>query len=277
MTPIGYLNDRNTRGIVPDPIRGPLVRNAFELYAEGDCTLDRLTSTINQMGLTNRPSKKYQNKTMPLSRAQYHRLLRNPIYYGPFRYRGELHDGKHEPLISKALFDKVQELVRSKRRNHTRVLKPYIYRKVFRCSECGGVITIETQKGHHYLRCTKKRERCSQPYMREEEISQQATEMLLPLCFPKDWTDWMTAKLAAERSNELASCDSERKVILHGITESDQKIARLTKAYTENVLTLDEFRQTKEEAVHEKAALSELLKKLATNSSRTGSNRRKNS
>lgn len=33
------LNDRATRGIVPDPVRAPLVRKAFELYATGDYTI----------------------------------------------------------------------------------------------------------------------------------------------------------------------------------------------------------------------------------------------
>ena len=30
-------------------------------------------------------------------------MLSNPIYYGHFRYAGEVHEGKHEPIISKEL------------------------------------------------------------------------------------------------------------------------------------------------------------------------------
>ena len=36
-------------------------------------------------------------------------------------------------------------------------LKPYVYRGLFRCGECGCFITTETQKGHNYLRCTKEK------------------------------------------------------------------------------------------------------------------------
>lgn len=42
MAPVGYMNDRSARIIVPHPERGPLVRKTFELYAEGDWTLDEL-------------------------------------------------------------------------------------------------------------------------------------------------------------------------------------------------------------------------------------------
>src|SRR5258706_1650357 len=74
--PIGYLNDANTKTIIPDPVRGPLVRKAFELYAQGDVTLDRLMASVN--GLTSRPCRKVnpqRHRGGPLSRAQYHRLL----------------------------------------------------------------------------------------------------------------------------------------------------------------------------------------------------------
>src|SRR5205085_4573572 len=66
--PIGYLNDHKTRTIIPDPERAPFVKKSFELYATGEVTLDRLTATINGLGMTTRNRK-------PMSRAQYFRVL----------------------------------------------------------------------------------------------------------------------------------------------------------------------------------------------------------
>jgi DNA invertase Pin-like site-specific DNA recombinase len=37
-TPLGYLNDRNTRSIVVDPSRAPLIRKSFELYSRTPST-----------------------------------------------------------------------------------------------------------------------------------------------------------------------------------------------------------------------------------------------
>ena len=114
VAPAGYVNDKASRTIVPHPERGPLIRKAFELYATGAYPLDRLTATMTELGMTNGTGTKFKDK--PLSRTQYSRLLQNPIYYGTFSYRGEHFEGKHEPLITKALFDQCQEVIHGKSR-----------------------------------------------------------------------------------------------------------------------------------------------------------------
>lgn len=79
------MNDRESRVIVPDPDRAPLVRKAFEVYATGNYTLDQLAAVMGDAGLTNRPSKRHPCKAV--SRAQWHRLLTNPIFsFGVFDF-----------------------------------------------------------------------------------------------------------------------------------------------------------------------------------------------
>ena len=34
------------------------------------------------------------------------------LYIGLFKYGGEIHEGKHEPIISKKLFDEAQEMLK---------------------------------------------------------------------------------------------------------------------------------------------------------------------
>ena len=91
-------------------------------------------------------------------------------------YNGEIFEGKHEPIISKKLFDSVQEVMMRKSKPHSKGLKPFLYRGFFRCGECSCFITTETQKGHNYLRCTKRKNPCSQKYTREEIITSQIKE-----------------------------------------------------------------------------------------------------
>jgi hypothetical protein len=78
------------------------------------------------------------------------------VGYGLLDFNGEFQEGKREPSISKRLFDEVQEVMRRKSKPKTPGLKPYLYRGLFRCGECGCFITRETQKGHNCLRCTKQ-------------------------------------------------------------------------------------------------------------------------
>ena len=252
MPPVGYLNDRVTRTIVPDPERAPLVQKAFELYATSEYTLDRLTETVNDLGLTGRNG-------LPLARSQYHRVLRNPIYCGIIRYNGELFGGKHEPLVSKGLFDAVQELVHARSQPKSSRLKPYLYRALFHCGECGRAVTTETQKGHNYLRCTKWKIACSQPYVREEAIGDQISAALRDVSLPADWADWMLSQADALQSQELRSIETRTQSIRDAITAADKKLDRLMAAYVEGALTLPEYRQAKNALIEAKRRLEEKL------------------
>jgi DNA invertase Pin-like site-specific DNA recombinase len=98
--PIGYLNDYRTKKIIVDRERAPVVKEAFELYATGTATLDRIRAFFGERGLVS-------NTGHPFICAYISKMLSNPFYYGHFRYKGEIYQGIHEPLISKATFDKV--------------------------------------------------------------------------------------------------------------------------------------------------------------------------
>ncbi len=58
--PLGYTNVRETIGgrqvahIVVDPERAPHITSAFELYATGEWTLERLVAELDHRGLRNR-------------------------------------------------------------------------------------------------------------------------------------------------------------------------------------------------------------------------------
>jgi DNA invertase Pin-like site-specific DNA recombinase len=162
MSPLGYVN-KNKR-IVPDENIAPLIKKTFEAYATGSFTLRELRDKFNALGLKRKSGKE-------LAVSNYQKLLKNPIYTGLMKYNGEIFEGKHEPIITKKLFDSVQEVMVRKSKPKSRGLKPYLYRGFFRCGECGCFITTETQKGHNYLRCTKRKNPCSQKYTREEIIT----------------------------------------------------------------------------------------------------------
>src|SRR5204862_5780723 len=128
-------------------------------------------------------------------------ILTNPSYCGLTPYKGLLYEGKHEPLITKAVFDRIQEIMGRKANPHPKELKPYLYRGLFRCGECGCVITIETQKGHNYLRCTRRGKKdCSQPGLREEGMHEQIAEATRLVAVWPEWTDWMLAQLDKGRA-----------------------------------------------------------------------------
>jgi len=153
--PLGYLNDLKTHTIVKDPERFRLVKKIFALYSTGNYSLKDLRNKIFDIGLL---SKK--DKMISISVLQ--NILQNPFYYGAFKYNNELHQGNHEPMITKKLFEKCQDVLSDRSRPNKRKIKEFAFRGLLFCGECGCAITSETQKGHNYYRCTKKRNKCSQ-------------------------------------------------------------------------------------------------------------------
>ncbi|PIU75026.1 MAG: hypothetical protein COS76_02980 [Candidatus Portnoybacteria bacterium CG06_land_8_20_14_3_00_39_12] len=95
------------------------------------------------------------------------------------KFKSEIFEGKHEPLISKKLFDKCQKVM-SKRGKVQEVRKHnFAFLGLLKCASCGASITAEIQKGHNYYRCTKKKGVCQEKhYLREEFLSEQIKSFL---------------------------------------------------------------------------------------------------
>ena len=97
-------------------------------------------------------------------------ILQNIFYIGLMKYGGEIHEGQHEPLISKKLFDSCQEVMAKRGRVHEVHKNNFAFLGLLKCSSCGASITTEKQKGHNYYRCTKKKGLCQEKYYLHEEI-----------------------------------------------------------------------------------------------------------
>ena len=146
-----------------------------------------------------------------------------------------------------------------KSKPHSKGLKPYIYRGFFRCGECGCFITTEQQKGHNYLRCTKRKNPCTQKYVREELITSQIQEEIKKVSLPLDWTKWMIAENAKDRQSEVQSSTLFADSIKAEISLLDSKIEKLMSAYLESALSLEEYREAKNKLVNQNQLLKEKL------------------
>ena len=221
VAPTGYLNDKAVHRMVVDPERFRLVRTLFELYATGDYTLKDLRDEVTRLGLTSR-----KGKVLTISNMQM--ILVNPFYYGAFKFNGELYEGKHTPTVAKKLFDRCAAVMAEKSRPKKRGEKVYPLRGLFLCGECKCAITAETQKGHAYYRCTKKKGVCSQLYIREELLASQISDYLQKVSLPEDWTVEMLAQLDKDQTqtaqsdalhtqtlkDEISTCEAKLDVLL---------------------------------------------------------------
>ena len=113
--PLGYRNNRATAEIEPVPEQAPIIKKLFELYATGRYSLRELMLAAADLGL------RYRNSANTVQRCTMYTMLQNPAYYGMVRWGGEMAQGKHEPIITKALFDRVKAVL--DRENRPRNMK----------------------------------------------------------------------------------------------------------------------------------------------------------
>ena len=235
-----------------DKEKAKYIRKAFELYATGEYPLSEIRKKINIAGLVGK-----KGKLLSVSNYQY--MLKNPIYYGVIRYGGELYDGKHEPIITKKLFDSVQEVMKRKSKPKGRKLKYYVYRGFFRCGECGCFITTETQKGHNYLRCTKRKKPCSQRYVREEIITSQIKEEIKKVSLSSAWVDACVQELEKERTQKKQAEGSFALKLRNELVEIEQKLDSLLDLQLSGALSQDEYVVKKTKLLNQKTDIAEKI------------------
>jgi site-specific DNA recombinase len=256
--PIGYFNDRNKRYIVVDPPKAALVRKAFELYATGNYALHEVRTRMNEVGLVGFTGKQF-------SVSNFQAMFKNPFFYGVMNFNGELYEGKHEPIISKRLFDEVQVIMARKSKSKTPALKPFLYRGLFRCGECGCFITTETQKGHNYLRCTKRVSPCTQKYVREDMISAQIDRVISKVALEASIADQMFTELEKERADTAKAEEAAIAVTKAAIAATDKQIDLLLDLRLSEQVSEPEYVSKKHILVNRKAELRGKLESFATN------------
>jgi len=249
--PLGYLNDRKTRTIIKDKGKAPFIKRIFELYATGRYSLNDIRNKLNALGLTGRHGKL-------LSISQYQKVLKNPLYYGMFRFNAETYEGTHEPIITKKLFDKCQQVM-ARRGRPKKTQRYFTLRGLMRCGECGRMITAEIQKGYTYYRCTKRLTKCSQPYVRQERLAKQIKSILQKVSLCDDWAKRIINELEKDKNAEAQSSRPVQKNIERDISNVDNRISKLIDLYLEGSLSLEEYRHKKEEYINQKKELQERL------------------
>jgi len=251
--PVGYLNNPKTRMIDGDKTKSPKVKKLFELYATGEYTLKSLANWCKEKGLRGN-----LNKEIAVSNIQ--KILQNIFYIGLMKYHGEIFEGQHEPLISKKLFDKCQEVM-SKRGKVQEVRKHnFAFLGLLKCASCGASITAEIQKGHNYYRCTKKKGLCREKhYLREEALTKQIKNFLQKVSLSSQDTEKVLAALDAQEVQAKEQAQSEVVNLKNQLVQNETKLAKLLDVFLSDALSTEEYAAKKQSLVSEKMMLTEKI------------------
>ena len=255
MAPLGYFNDLKSRKILVDKREARIVKKLFALYATGDWPFYALANRCNRIKLKSHYGH-------PISASMVQNMLKNTFYCGVFTYKNETYRGSHEPIIQKRLLDKVRKVMQERGRARELKKHNFPFLGLMKCANCGCYITAESQKGHTYYRCTKKKGKCESKYLREEILVEQMRSTLYTHSIRDDWADKMLAKLDMEKERNEQTTQAlakEKKVELEVI---EKKLENLLDAKLERVITTQEYLTKKDKLVNQKVLIEEKFTQL---------------
>ena len=202
------------------PEQGAIIRDLLSKMLTGNYSVPQLKREGDARGLRNRFDA-------PYSRTTYYQIFSHPMIAGFFYWRDEnnlvkKYEGKHEALISKHEYYKIQSLL-GRHGNYVKFAKcSFPFRGTMRCGKCGCAITVEQKLratcaeckyrfsiknrtdcpkcgidvsdmnnpiilDKTYYRCTKKRTSCSEPYLEKQELEAQIIAIIGSFALPQDF------------------------------------------------------------------------------------------
>lgn len=200
--PIGYKNttklvgNKEIRCLKLDLERSPFIEKLFKYYATGNYSTLSLTKQLYAEGFRN---KKGGN----VGKATIHSILRSPFYYGRFRWAKKLHEGSHPRIISKGLFDAVQNVLNGYDKPQFSS-RQFAYSGLMKCKNCGCNITAEIHKGKFiYYHCTGSKGNCKPKYVREEALDKQFSEIIQKIQIDDELLELIKQTLLDSHKDEL--------------------------------------------------------------------------
>jgi hypothetical protein len=204
--PLGYRNVKGENGknvIGPDPDLAPIITRLFERYATGSYSIRETTQMAQSDGMVFRKSKD------PVPVATVHKILRNRIYCGDFDWNGKTYHGNHLPLVTRDLWNRVQEIMdRRFSKHHRKVKHEFAFSGLISCGHCGCSLVGEIKKSRYvYYHCTGYKGKCPDPYTREEVFEEKFTALLEELSLDDEVLGWVTEALRQSHEDEKSYHD----------------------------------------------------------------------
>jgi site-specific DNA recombinase len=87
--PLGYVY--YNKKLIPDPENSKKIKEIFEMWAQ-DISYKEISEKFN------------------IPSSTLYQIIKNQVYLGKIKYRGELYKGKHKPLIDEELFNRANKI-----------------------------------------------------------------------------------------------------------------------------------------------------------------------
>jgi hypothetical protein len=202
-----------------------------------------------------------QKSGTPLGKASVKRILTNRAYLGFTLHHGEYFPGSFASILSPTLFEAVQKVL--EKRGHPRNSKishNFPFTGLFRCGECGSMITAQWCIGrrgirYRYYRCTKKKGKCHQKYLMENALALQVREQLQSVSLPEAWADYMLKKVEGFEQEEVHASGNRLGQMKEDLKTLEAKLDALVDLYLNHDIERDIYLTKKDALMRQKISL----------------------
>ena len=248
--PVGYRSiggDRERKYCEPDPLTAPVIKELYEIYSTGSYSILEVQEWLEERNIISR------NGT-PIGHSVICTILNNPFYYGLIRWHGETSMGKHEPIISKELFDTCQYVLAKhrdfllRRRVHDFLLRGFAY-----CADCGQRYTAEWHKHpkliHRggkiaYYHCQKRdRNGCPSPYVEKDDLEGQFEEIFKTMQFSPEFLEAVVEKTKEVLETNRQNSSSSKQAVINQKTALETKRNRLEDTILDGTIDRDTYKR----------------------------------
>ncbi|ETB63829.1 MAG: site-specific recombinase [Parcubacteria bacterium RAAC4_OD1_1] len=267
IAPWGYFNGRDkddTKIIIPHPDKAPIVKILFEKYATGKYSFKELARMANKQNVKTMHGSKMCKQLVA-------KIVKNHIYYGRMIVSKLDIDimGKHEPIITKELFDRANSNRSSSRKGlpRSRENKDYPLRGI-KCGCCGKSISggksrSKTGKYYQYYSCVNS-ECEKRKAIRKEALENDFTSLLSELTPNNDYLDVLGEAIKLAHKNELNYVINEERKFKGILTELSDKKNKLLDLRIDGKINDEDFILTRDRI---NSKISEAEKELSMLSS----------
>ena|GEM_PF-1254866 len=178
---------------------------------------------------------------------------------------GKLYEGKHQPLVSKKMFDEAQAVMSGFSRPRAKSNTLFFpLRGFLKCETCGCMLTASLKKGHHYYYCTNGKGSCPahKKYLREKVLYKLMGNLFKKLAFSERKIELMyrAAKAEAERNGSESIHNLE--VLRKRLNLLPERESRLVDTFLAEQIPQELYDRKIGELKHERIDLQNQIKVL---------------
>ena len=233
---LGYCKGEDGKYQI-EPVGAKIVQEIFQQYADGK-SATQIINYCNQQGYKTARGGEFNKNSLRI-------MIRNDMYIGVYRYGDIVIEGGVPAIIDKALFERVQGMIRhnASARARTKSKEDYLLTAKLFCGHCSSAMvgesgTSKTGKLHLYYKCIgrKRQHNCDKKVEKKDWIE----ELVVRHTVQNILTDELIGKIAG-RAMEIFDKEfadtSYLSALQEQLKEINKKVQNLMTAIEQGIIT----------------------------------------